>query len=323
MPKVSFVLPAYKRRFLKEAIASILAQTYRDFELVVVDDCSPENLKEVVDEFHDERLTYHRNEKNLGGTDLVAAWNHAMTYATGEWCVLASDDDVHHREYLAEMVRLSEKYPQVNLVHCRNCDIDADGKVKWVGNSRAEYESGIQMLYSSSVLRVPQRMADLMFKRKAYEAMGGFPSYPLAWYSDHVFAIKLAWDGGAVCSDKALFMYRNSSETISSSGIGIGKKIEAGMSFLQDMANLVDQVEEARLDHDDRLVLPLCGDGIRKRVYGLIGEELAGLPFLEFRRTLLDSCLPKAEKRQLMKSRLVAWLNLRRYLPRWSSGPRF
>ena len=323
MPKVSFVLPAYKRRFLKEAIASILAQTYRDFELVVVDDCSPENLKEVVDEFHDERLTYHRNEKNLGGTDLVAAWNHAMTYATGEWCVLASDDDVHHREYLAEMVRLSEKYPQVNLVHCRNCDIDADGKVKWVGNSRAEYESGIQMLYSSSVLRVPQRMADLMFKRKAYEAMGGFPSYPLAWYSDHVFAIKLAWDGGAVCSDKALFMYRNSSETISSSGIGIGKKIEAGMSFLQDMTNLLDQVEEERLDYDDRLVLPLCRDGIKQRVYELIGRELAGLPFLEFRRTLRDSSLPTAEKRRLMKSRLVSWLNLRRYLPRWSSGPRF
>ena len=96
MPKVSFVLPAYKRRFLHEAIASILSQSYTDFELIVVDDASPENLQEVVDEFHDDRLAYHRNERNIGGKDLVAAWNQAMEYAIGQWCVLASDDDVYH-----------------------------------------------------------------------------------------------------------------------------------------------------------------------------------------------------------------------------------
>ena len=49
--KVSFILPAYKRRFLKEAIDSILAQTGRDFELVVVDDKSPENLYAVIGEY--------------------------------------------------------------------------------------------------------------------------------------------------------------------------------------------------------------------------------------------------------------------------------
>ena len=137
MPKVSFILPAYKRRFLKGAIASILAQTYRDFELVVVDDCSPENLKAVVDEFQDDRLTYHRNEMNIGGKDLVAAWNHAMEFATGEWCVLASDDDVYHPDYLQEMVALTEKYPQVDLVHCRNANIDAEGRITDVGQEGA------------------------------------------------------------------------------------------------------------------------------------------------------------------------------------------
>ena len=119
MPKVSFILPAYKRRFLHQVIASIFSQTYKDFELVIVDDASPENLKEVVDDFKDERLRYYRNAENIGGKDLVAAWNHAMEYATGEWCVLASDDDIYSSEYLATMEMLRGKYPHVDIFHCR------------------------------------------------------------------------------------------------------------------------------------------------------------------------------------------------------------
>ena len=62
MPKVSFIMPAYKARFLKEAIASIIAQTFVDWELVVVDDCSPDNLEQIVSKFKDGRIRYFRNE---------------------------------------------------------------------------------------------------------------------------------------------------------------------------------------------------------------------------------------------------------------------
>ena len=50
--RFSFVLPAWKGKYLRESVSSILAQTYTDFELVIVDDCSPENLKEIVSSFH-------------------------------------------------------------------------------------------------------------------------------------------------------------------------------------------------------------------------------------------------------------------------------
>ena len=56
--KVSVILPAWKRKFLREAIESHLAQTFRDFELVVVDDASPENLEEVAGAFSDRRIVY-------------------------------------------------------------------------------------------------------------------------------------------------------------------------------------------------------------------------------------------------------------------------
>ena len=88
MPKISFILPAYKGRFFREAVRSILAQTYRDFELVVVDDASPDGLRELLEkELRDRkvekvggewivdgmRVRYYRNEENIGGKDLVAA----------------------------------------------------------------------------------------------------------------------------------------------------------------------------------------------------------------------------------------------------------
>lgn len=65
-PMFSFIMPCYKRQFLGKAIESILAQTYDDFELVVVNDASPENLYEVVNSISDPRLRYEENITNLG-----------------------------------------------------------------------------------------------------------------------------------------------------------------------------------------------------------------------------------------------------------------
>ena len=81
MLKYSFVLPAYKARFFREALDSILAQTYKDFELIIVNDASPEDLDSIVKSYDDPRIRYYVNEHNIGGKDLVAQWNHCLEYA--------------------------------------------------------------------------------------------------------------------------------------------------------------------------------------------------------------------------------------------------
>ena len=63
--KYSFVLPAYKAKYLKEAIDSILGQTYTDFELIIVNDASPEDVDSIVAAYDDKRMQYYKNEKNL------------------------------------------------------------------------------------------------------------------------------------------------------------------------------------------------------------------------------------------------------------------
>lgn len=72
--KYTFLLPAYKARYFAEALESIKNQTFADFNCIVSDDCSPEDLKAIFDEKvgSDSRFTYRRNEANMGSESLVA-----------------------------------------------------------------------------------------------------------------------------------------------------------------------------------------------------------------------------------------------------------
>lgn len=69
MPKISVLFPTYntKEEYLREAIESVLAQTFSDFEFIIVDDCSPDaNVEKVVKSYTDPRIRFYRNERNLG-----------------------------------------------------------------------------------------------------------------------------------------------------------------------------------------------------------------------------------------------------------------
>src|SRR4051794_32850375 len=90
-PKVSFVVPCYKlAHYLNECVNSILMQTYENFEVLIMDDCSPDNTPEVARSFEDPRVTYIRNEPNLGH---LRNYNKGITLAQGEYIWLISADD--------------------------------------------------------------------------------------------------------------------------------------------------------------------------------------------------------------------------------------
>ena len=65
--KYTFLLPAYKAKYLKEALDSLLDQTYKDFKIIVSDDNSPEDIRGIVDSFDDVRIEYRKNKNNIGG----------------------------------------------------------------------------------------------------------------------------------------------------------------------------------------------------------------------------------------------------------------
>jgi glycosyltransferase involved in cell wall biosynthesis len=110
-PKVSVVIPAYKQAdFLGQAIQSVLDQTYSNFEIIVVNDASPDHTAEVVDRFTDARLRYLVHQENRG---LPATRNTGMRASSGEFIALLDADDFFHPEKLQAHVDFLNRHSSV------------------------------------------------------------------------------------------------------------------------------------------------------------------------------------------------------------------
>lgn len=105
---VSIIMPSYNTaKFISETIESVLAQTYTDWELIIVDDCSTDNTDEVVKSFlSDDRIKYIKNEKNSGA---AFSRNRALCEAKGKWIAFLDSDDVWLPEKLEKQIAFMEK----------------------------------------------------------------------------------------------------------------------------------------------------------------------------------------------------------------------
>lgn len=236
--KISFILPAWKSRFLKEAVGSIIAQTSRDWELVVVDDCSPEPLKEIVAAFDDPRIRYVRNEQNLGGENLVRQWNHCITFSTGDFIVLAADDDLYKPTFCEECIRLAEKYPQVELIHASVEQIDEHGNHLEDDSILPEFTNKYEYLNWWVTGRSFTCIGNFAFRRSALLAMGGFIDFPCAFGSDIATPIALSVNGVANTQDM-LFCFRQSTQHLSADSSRFKEKLEA-VSQLSEWLEAID-----------------------------------------------------------------------------------
>ena len=270
---VSFVLPAYKDKFLRSAIESILQQTYKDFELIIVNDKSPYNLKEIVESFQDPRIRYYENSTNIGGKDLVANWNQCLKYAQGDFIVLASDDDYYLPIYLEKMIFLSERYPQINLFHCRVAVIDENNKFIYWGAPIAEYESDIDFIFQRTINRRTQLVPEFMCRTSSLKEIGGFINYPKAWYSDEMTWYTIAKGNGVAATNETLFYWRSSKINISTFTDDIVDKANASEKHFEGMKNLLGSL--VATNDRDRYLLDYLNINIRKSIVKQLIYDLA------------------------------------------------
>ncbi len=113
-PLVSILMPVYKTApYLREAMDSILSQSFTDFELIVLNDCSPDNAEEIMDTYSDPRIVRYKGEKNEG---LANVLNVGIGMARGKYIARMDSDDLSLPNRLQVQVDYLEKHPKIDLV---------------------------------------------------------------------------------------------------------------------------------------------------------------------------------------------------------------
>ena len=129
MPTVSVVVPNYNHaRFLRQRIDTILAQTFQDFELILLDDCSTDESRSILREYaSDHRVRTEFNEVNSGST--FKQWNKGVRLAQGKYVWLAESDDYADPRFLERLVALLDADPKVMIAYCRSWRVSDAGKL--------------------------------------------------------------------------------------------------------------------------------------------------------------------------------------------------
>jgi len=127
VPVVSIGIPTYNQpEFLRQAIQSVLNQTFQDFEVIVVDDCSTDNTPEVVRQFDDPRIRYHRTDVNLRPP---RSWNYCVRLAQGEYFSILPHDDLYEPTFLERMISVLGKNPNAGFSQCAYYVVDENCRV--------------------------------------------------------------------------------------------------------------------------------------------------------------------------------------------------
>jgi L-malate glycosyltransferase len=126
-PKVSVIMPAYNaERYIREAIESILNQTFSDFELIVINDGSTDGTLECIRSFPDPRIKIISNSKNLG---IIRSRNIGLQAAKGEYIAKMDADDISLNTRLQRQVNYLDQHPEVAVLACKLAVMDESGEL--------------------------------------------------------------------------------------------------------------------------------------------------------------------------------------------------
>ncbi len=151
MSFVSVIMPAYNAEaFIEDAINSVLKQTYTDFELIVIDDCSTDSTASIVLRMADidSRIHYFQNKNNSG---VSVTRNFGISKAAGEWIAFLDSDDMWREDKLQKQIELLDAHPDAIITYTACSFIDFSGKpYKYIMS--AEPEMTYKMLLKRNLL---------------------------------------------------------------------------------------------------------------------------------------------------------------------------
>lgn len=204
MPRVSVLLTCYNHfKYLPAALEGVRVQTFRDFEIIAIDDGSKDETREWLSRQPDVRCIF--NETNLGTYETL---NVGLRAASGEFIAVLNDDDLWMPEKLERQVALLDTHPNVGLVHTGGHFIDGEGnrtEGNPLGFAFPTFETGdilLGLVYENKIIA-----SAALARRACFDQLGGFNrEYFGSGDWEMWFRIAERWEVGFV--DAPLTMYR-------------------------------------------------------------------------------------------------------------------
>ena len=192
--RLAVIIPAYKPDFLAQSLKCLARQTDQRFSLYVFDDASPADIQGIArSALGTRQFIFKRFENNLGGVSLPRHWDRCVAATQEPWIWLFSDDDLMDDNCVAAFHKfLDTAEASADILRFDGWLVDADDKIIGPHTFESDRETWLEYAYGHLMGWRRLFMQQLVFRRSAFERMGGFLDLPLATASDDAALIALA-----------------------------------------------------------------------------------------------------------------------------------
>jgi glycosyltransferase involved in cell wall biosynthesis len=234
MPKVTVIIPNYNHGpYLRERIESVINQTFRDIELILIDDCSTDNSREIIQEYEHHPLVRFVFYTDYNTGSPYSQWPVALKVANAEWIWVAESDDLADPRFLEKMVPLAIQNEKTSLVYCDSLILSANNtnqptRYATLKNNRYKVSKWNQAYQQDGKAELNECLkmdctinnvsAVLFRKSMALEAINNMDGF--RFHGDWMFYISMAEKGQVVYLPEALNQYREHSANHSKSQSG-------------------------------------------------------------------------------------------------------
>lgn len=271
-PMVSLVMKVYNgEKYLREAVDSILSQTYQDFELIIIDDGSSDNSAEIVHSYVDKRIRFLQNEKNLG---LCETQNRVIAAAEGKYIAVMDCDDISYPTRFEKQVAYLEQHPEVMMCGTFRNDIIEGNEIpfqepEWLSDSTLRFSLVFGNFFFTH--------SSIMFRAKEYRE-NGLQYGPAKIAEDYQVIIEMAKRYPVAILPERLIAYRIYPQ--STSKVRLQEITDAGVAIKSDYLRSLPVSEKNKqllLDYfrTDTAMAPLSGflDAMQE-VAGISGADI-------------------------------------------------
>lgn len=201
MAEISVLMPAYNSsEFIKEAINSILNQTFSDFELIIVNDGSTDNTHQIISAFSDARIKYYQNDSNKG---LAYVRNRLIELSTSDYIAFLDSDDIAEKERLEIQYNFFKQQKSLGLIAASVHSINENGKLEhtnWKFNLN-ENELPVHLLFYNPIVT-----STVMFKKELLPNEVFRSDYPPC--EDYDLWVKMLFNSKGIVLSDFLATYR-------------------------------------------------------------------------------------------------------------------